>query len=436
MAWEKLWAVRVMAFVSAVLIALACNGGSSARNDDDSDDDTYDASNCDDDVIGDGPEGCEIQISQTSQMFQTGSNIAADAAGNFLITWEYAQGSCRDEYEIDSFWMNAFDATGSRIRDDEPVDLPDSNILYPALPLMNAAGDFVLIWQADSMGDSGGMGPYAQRFAADGTPLGEIFAVVEGSYENPVRLAAAMDDEGRFVVAWQDWSETVFFRIFDETGTPATGDLLPDLEHISVLAADSNGGFIAAGPEHQSEATIIVAQRFDWQGNALDEPFTVNDDAAKTKSVAAVVVNDDGDYAIVMQMTSDSVDYDVYLQRFDNQGNALGDKVLVNATTEGAQAHAAATVVDGGFVVTWESAEYLDALQSEVYARRFDDEANMLGGEFRVNTYEPEAQTDPHVVATADGGFVIVWQSWQQDGSGDGVFAKLYSAAGAEICVP
>ncbi len=53
-----------------------------------------------------------------------------------------------------------------------------------------------------------------------------------------------------------------------------------------------------------------------------------------------------------------------------------------------------------------------------------------VGIEFQVNTYTSGAQNYPSVARDADGDFVIVWQSYGQDGSGDGIFARRFNAAG------
>jgi hypothetical protein len=49
-----------------------------------------------------------------------------------------------------------------------------------------------------------------------------------------------------------------------------------------------------------------------------------------------------------------------------------------------------------------------------------------LGPEFRVNTYK-NAQRFPAVASDSSGNFVVLWQSYGQDGSGYGVFGQRYS---------
>ncbi|MBN2182652.1 MAG: hypothetical protein JW715_12130 [Sedimentisphaerales bacterium] len=49
-----------------------------------------------------------------------------------------------------------------------------------------------------------------------------------------------------------------------------------------------------------------------------------------------------------------------------------------------------------------------------------------FGGEFQVNTHTTWDQADPDVAFTADGGFLVVWRSYGQDGSSNGIFAQWF----------
>ena len=50
--------------------------------------------------------------------------------------------------------------------------------------------------------------------------------------------------------------------------------------------------------------------------------------------------------------------------------------------------------------------------------------------EFKTNTYKWNEQMDPAVAVTSDGGYVIVWESKDQDGDSYGVYGQLYGADG------
>ena len=49
---------------------------------------------------------------------------------------------------------------------------------------------------------------------------------------------------------------------------------------------------------------------------------------------------------------------------------------------------------------------------------------------FRANTYTSNRQWRPEAAALSDGGFVITWQSQNQDGDGRGVYGQRFDALG------
>jgi len=61
------------------------------------------------------------------------------------------------------------------------------------------------------------------------------------------------------------------------------------------------------------------------------------------------------------------------------------------------------------------------------------------GGEFQVNTHTTWDQADPDVAVAANGGFVVVWRSYGQDGNSNGIFGQRFdpnhSPAGEEFQV-
>ncbi len=70
---------------------------------------------------------------------------------------------------------------------------------------------------------------------------------------------------------------------------------------------------------------------------------------------------------------------------------------------------------DGGFVVTWGSYGQ-DGDFSGVYGQRYDSSGVKSGVEFQINTYTTSDQRDPSVAPLNDGGFVVTWTSDGQDG--------------------
>ncbi|MBC7185267.1 MAG: hypothetical protein H5U30_17060, partial [Marinobacter sp.] len=58
------------------------------------------------------------------------------------------------------------------------------------------------------------------------------------------------------------------------------------------------------------------------------------------------------------------------------------------------------------------------------------DGVNTVFGERQINSFVEGEQREPSVASLADGGYVVVWESDNEDGSGYGIFAQRYTAEG------
>jgi len=107
-----------------------------------------------------------------------------------------------------------------------------------------------------------------------------------------------------------------------------------------------------------------------------------------------------------------------------------GIEFQVNTYTDHMQGDpAVASLQDGGFVICWQSYKQ-DGSVYGIFAQRFDFSGNKRGNEFQVNTFTEEDQAEPAVASLQGGGFVICWQSDFQDGSDNGIFGQMFDASG------
>jgi hypothetical protein len=86
-------------------------------------------------------------------------------------------------------------------------------------------------------------------------------------------------------------------------------------------------------------------------------------------------------------------------------------------------------LVNGGFVICWES-NGQDGDLNGIYGQIYDATGTKVGQEFRANTYIISDQEFPSVCGLTGGGFVICWESWDQDGEWSGVFGQVYDSIG------
>jgi hypothetical protein len=71
------------------------------------------------------------------------------------------------------------------------------------------------------------------------------------------------------------------------------------------------------------------------------------------------------------------------------------------------------------------------ALSGAVWA-----EVTPLGNEFRANTYTTGSQAPCSVASDAAGNFVVVWQSYGQDGSNSGIFGRRFLGRSSVFLYP
>jgi Ca2+-binding RTX toxin-like protein/subtilisin-like proprotein convertase family protein len=111
---------------------------------------------------------------------------------------------------------------------------------------------------------------------------------------------------------------------------------------------------------------------------------------------------------------------------------ALGpSETRVNTATNSQQQYPSVTALaDGGWVVTWMSYGQ-DGSEYGVFGQRYGADGSLQGGEFKGNTFANSSQQEPSVTALTDGGWVVTWMSYGQDGSDWGVFGQRFGANGA-----
>ena len=272
---------------------------------------------------------------------------------------------------------------------------------------------------------------------------GEILVNTTTASDQYQPSVAALADGG-YVLAWQSYGQEsngwgIYGQRFDTQGYPAGGELHLNTTTASdqsdpVIAALADGGYVAAWVSwgQDGEGSGVYAQRYDGGGAPAGGEFQVNVVTAGSQYTPSITGLADGGFVVGWQ-SPDGNGAGVFARRFDASGNPLGSEFRINSfTTSDQYAPALAALQDGGLVATWTSWSQ-DGSYSGVYCQRYDVSGNLVGGEFRVNTYTTQAQSQPAVAALAYGGFVVTWESYGQDGQGSGVYGQRYNAAGQAV---
>jgi hypothetical protein len=311
-------------------------------------------------------------------------------------------------------------------------------------PAVAAQGANVLVaWE--SGGQDGSLDGVVVRLAGrrDG-PSGPEFLVntyTTGTQDDPA-VAGLLD--GSFVAVWesagQDGSgEGLFGRLLSPDGEPMGEEFGVNTRTTGNQDAPSvaplpDGGFVVVwedfGADGDGEA--VTGRRFDAAGQPVGAEFRVNEGTAGAQYEPALAGHGQG-FIVAWATVSSPGDEGsgIVARRFDAQGTPLGGELAVNTFTTGEQTHpAVAASPDGAFVVAWASYGQ-DGSGFGVHAQRFDAAGGKQGGEFQANTYTTGAQLWPAAAMAPDGAVLLVWESAGQDGSGDAVIGRLFGEDGA-----
>ena len=115
--------------------------------------------------------------------------------------------------------------------------------------------------------------------------------------------------------------------------------------------------------------------------------------------------------------------------------NIAGGPVVNSTTTDGItqqtfpeSPQAVAADANGNYVVVW-SSQNQDGGGWSVYGRRFNAAGIAQGVEFLVNSHATGNQQYATVAMNANGNFIVTWSSENQDGGGWGVYGQRFDAA-------
>ena len=308
---------------------------------------------------------------------------------------------------------------------------------------MDTDGDFVVTWTSYGAQDGSGSNVYAQRYNAAGVKQGFEFLVNTTTTNDQRFSTVAMDADGDFVVTWtsnlQDGSgQGVYAQRYNKAGLKQLGEFRVNTYTIgdqkdSKVAMDADGDFVVTWTSNKQDLSEngVYAQRYNAAGVKQGGEFRVNTFTGGYQDSATVAMDADGDF-VVTWSSNDGSNSGIYAQRYNAAGVARGVEFRVNTyTTKDQKFSTVAMDADGDFVVTWTS-NLQDGSGQGVYAQRYSAAGVQQGVEFLVNTTTANSEYNSTVAMDAAGDFVVTWTSNLQDGNGYGVYAQRYNAAGVK----
>jgi len=376
--------------------------------------------------------GAEFQVNNHTTYDQKNAEIAMDETSNFVVVWS----SYGQDGSSNGVFGRLFDPNCSPRGEEFQINATSSgNQAEPAVA-MDAAAGFVVTWQGPGLIEDDQEDIFAQRFDPNGLPVGGEFRVNSSTNDQQLYPCVAMNNNGRFIIVWESnntpgqGNKAICGQIYDSNGLEFGPEFLVNAEssvyRYPDVAADANGNFAVVWMEDKSSNTIL-GRLFDPNGAARTETFQVNTVRFGSVTRPSIAMDTAGNFVVTWDGDPKLAGMDdIHARLYDANGTSLGEQFLVNTTTAGAQQYPQVAMNDGGeFIIVWDCQIYPDSeSERDIFGQRFNSLGEPIGDEFQLNTYITDDQRNPVVAIEQDGGFVAVWQSYAQDGSRYGIFAR------------
>ncbi|MCK5795707.1 MAG: hypothetical protein KAI47_00875, partial [Deltaproteobacteria bacterium] len=380
-----------------------------------------------------------------SQIFTTGPTarqVAADAKGNFIVTWEDLE--CGGGGRCDIF-ARLFDArakarlSGSRGDKKEFRANPTNSFYdYPAVA-MKANGAYMLAASTQSTQTSP-LHVVVRPFLADGKPnpaVSDEVTVNTGTLD-AVNPDVAVLTDGSSVVCWtEDFKDQgtksykVLCRLFDDNATPlpGAGGLREPFTATTVspsnVVAKLVSVAVAAGPKNSF--MVVWADRCSTGANCWNVRGRIYSDTAKSfttiidistpktnKTGALDVAGLPYGYLVAWtdQISGNPADgTDILARRFGDKGVPLEDPFRLNTSvSDNQRVPAIAVLPTGQILVAWETQDNSQDPGGGIRGRILLGNGLPVGNDFALNTTIAGTQDSPSLAPISQDAFIVVFR--------------------------
>ncbi|MEI9905255.1 MAG: calcium-binding protein [Asticcacaulis sp.] len=370
--------------------------------------------------------GIDGSAATTTANSQDDPQIFSLVDGGYVVIWD----SDGNDGNSDGVFYQRYDASGHRVGGETQINSYTTGSQYRPLGVGLPDGGFVISWTSPQ--DGSGTGIYYQRFNADGSHNGletRVNTTTTGSQDFSGISATA---DGGFVITWSgpDASGSgVYMQRYTGSNTAAGGETLVNTTTLgdqsdSVITTLANGNIVVAWDANNQDGDGygVYSRVYSANGTALTGEILVNTGhTSGGQFIDAVTALSDGGYIVGYQDNNFGT---FYLQRYSAGGTSVGSAFTVPET--GSQTLNGITALsDGGFALVY---DHVSGSQVDVHVQRYDADGNVLGDVLTANTYTVDDQDFSRITALNDGGFAVTWRSFNQDGSGTGVYQHAFTA--------
>ena len=334
---------------------------------------------------------------------------------------------------------------------EDPVAVSAGN--FNGLPQIAALSDgsYVVTWTGT---DADGNGQFAQRYSAAGVAIGGIFqANTFTAHAQRDGVVTALGDGG-FIITWasggQDHPEGdiylsdggIYAQRYDADGNTVGGETLINTvtegdQREPAATALSDGGYVISWTSYGPNADNgdIIMQRYDAAGAKVGGEVRANTFTTNHQQEASIASLSDGGWIVTWSSyLQDGDQYGAYYQRYDAAGAKVGIETRVSVHGGGYQMETSVTgLANGGYVITFRGTEPVNGFYDHMYQRIYDSTGHAVTSDIQVNTFSNSNQDQPSVTALSDGGWIVVWSSYNQQGQGVACYGQRFDSDGNKL---
>jgi len=350
----------------------------------------------------------DLTISETpptANFLQQNAAIASVGAGKMVAAWEdYRLGTGSIFVQL---FLNdgAPDGNNVSLIFDENSDLAEPKVCD------GGNGTFYVVWRNNASGFL-----QAARFDSLAGSLSPVFFISDTlivSYAGEYDVACMSD--GKLVVVWENYAigNDIAMRLFNTDGTPATATLTvnsdgPFDKHwspaVAIGASDDIG---VAWEDYRTGTADIFFRRFDNTGSPYAAEVSTSDLATKSSArymPTLAFSATDGYLAAWVDMIDDQ---DIVMQRLSAAGGKNGSNVLLSATTSdlGNWEVDLDVATDNHFLAAWT----VYGADNMIYFQDFAADAAPNGDPAEVYNPGQGQRFDPSIAGNATGNNGLVW---------------------------
>ena len=285
---------------------------------------------------------------------------------------------------------------------------------------------------------------FLRMFSANLAPVGgQMLVNTTLNFDTQDEPSIAYATNGNFLVAWSDRygydgsSMGIFGRVFSSSGVAlgpefAINQIRPASQWRPLVAPDASGGFVVAwsgGNDGDAYFRRLSATGAFLTGDVLVNTYTFDAQVDTAAAANAYGVT----FATFLDYSSHGgvgTGINLYGRTFDAAGTAREpEEFLLTTTTSNGDQRAPRVACDGlgRFFVVWAS-ELGDGSGYGIYERVYSRNGIPLIPEFRVNSTTSGDQTNPTISVDSLGRAIVAWEDYSLGATSARIRARLYNA--------